>query len=67
MLKFFRNLTEICKNWEKISYFIENFDKIREIVEKKEVPTKNKRYTLYGVPAYQKKYIQDKILNDSNG
>lgn len=48
--------------FKKIKYLLDNFDKIKEIVEnssKIEQKTTKKRVSISGVPEEQKKYIQE--------
>lgn len=61
MIKMFKILRKIYKNWDKFEYFIEHYDEFF----KKETKS-DKRYTLFGVPEYQKKYIQENILRKDN-
>lgn len=55
-----KKLRFLLKNYEKFVYFVDNFQKFEKIVSKN---TKNdeKRYSLAGVPQYQKDYIDKNI------
>lgn len=48
---------------KKIKWFLDNYDKIVSLVEK-EKSTKEKRFSILGVPDEQRKYIQNSFIQD---
>lgn len=46
---------------KKLKYILDNFDKLKELLEKEEAPKKQKKkkVSIEGVPEEQKKYIEE--------